>query len=240
MGATYGKICVGVPTGERPRHVDFYNHYNALDRPAGTVCKFSHGQSPAKNRNDIIDTALEHDCSHILFLDDDMTFAPDILMKLLENADKDVVTGLYLLRNFPHYPVIFDKHYPDGKCKFCFLEHQQGLHEIVNCGFGCVLMRTEIFKTIPKPWITLGGIIADEWCDDVFFFNKVKEYGFRIFCDFSVVLGHKLELTLTPNFDGKKWQTLYVTNTQNAVGIPQAVPTREELEKIELECYGVN
>lgn len=217
------KIMVGVPTGEYGRRAEFYDYYNSLERPIGTVCMFSHGQSPAQGRNSIIAKALELECTHIFFLDDDMVFKPDVLTRLLKHADKDVVTGLYLMRNYPHFPVVMDEGpYEDGKCKFVFLTDQQGLIPIVNCGFGFVLIKTEVFKKLERPWVTLGEIIKDEWCDDVAFFNKVKRAGFEMYCDLGIWAGHSLNVSLWPMLspDGK-WQTSYHTATGDIVQFAQ-------------------
>ena len=213
---------IGVPTGEYGRRADFYDYFNALDKPEGTVIMSSHGQSPAKNRNLIIEQALEHDCTHVLFIDDDMAFEPDALTRILKHADKDVVFGLYLLRNFPHYPVIFDEKHDDGRCKFMFLKPEmEGVIEVINGGTGFVLIKTDVFRALEKPWIRLGEIVSDEWCDDVGFFNRVKAAGFHLYCDLSIRLGHMMNVTLWPvkKLDG--WYSSYVTGTGDTIDFSQ-------------------
>ena len=64
------RIMLGIPTGEYGRRADFYDYFSALDKPNGTVVMFSHGQSPAKNRNLIIEEAIKNDCTHVMFIDD--------------------------------------------------------------------------------------------------------------------------------------------------------------------------
>lgn len=222
------KLMIGIPTGEFSRRADFYDYYNALEKPEGTLVMVPHGPSPAKNRNLIISKALENNCSHVFFLDDDMAFASDALTKLLIHSGKDVVTGLYLMRTYPHYPVLFDKAYEDGKCRFMLLKDKTGLIEIVNCGLGFCLIRTEVFKKLSAPWITLGEIEKDEWCDDVSFFNRVRNAGFKLYCDLDIQSGHMNSITIWPDKNGDKWNTLYKTHTG------------ESFQFAQIEEYGTN
>lgn len=225
------KIFVAIPTGERGRNADFYDYYNQLEREQGTISSFAHGQSPAKNRNDMIDLAMKTDATHIFFLDDDMAPAPDILKKLSVH-DVDVVSGLYLSRNYPHLPVFFDTAYHNGLCKYSFLTPGKlGLQKGVNCGFGCVLINLSIFKYLEKPYVRLGEIEKDEWCDDVGFFNRVREKGFEIYCDFDVVVGHSHTITIYPKrLESGEWVTEYRSGV-GAITFPQILPDDSIIEK---------
>jgi len=186
------KVLIGVPTSEVTRHSNFYDYYNQIERIDNTLHMFARGQSPAKNRNLIIQAAIDNHCTHILFLDDDMCPKPDILTKLLAH-DKDVVSGLYPMRNFPHYPVVFDKLFANGFNRHVHMKPEiSGLIPITNCGFGCVLIKIEVFEALPKPWVTLGELEADGWCDDIAFFNKVAKAGFGMYCDTDVIVDHMM------------------------------------------------
>lgn len=212
------KVLIAVPTAEFARRADFYDYYNQLEKPAGTICTFAHGQSPAKNRNLMIEQALEHKCTHILFLDDDTAFNSDLLTRLLAH-NKDVVTGLYLMRNFPHKPIIFDK--IDGaKAGYYNLNGDRGLIPITNCGLGCVLIKIEVFKKLENPWITLGEIEKDQWCDDISFFNRVRNAGFSLFCDLNCVVGHFASITIWPTRVNDKWHIAYDSKGTSQVSFP--------------------
>jgi hypothetical protein len=190
------KVLVGVPTAEGARHANFYDYYNALDRPEGTLHMFARGQSPARGRNMIIQAAIDNDCTHIFFLDDDVIPQPDIINRLLAH-DKDVVTGLYAMRDFPHFPVAFDKRFPNGFNRHVHLNGDvDGLVEITNCGLGCVLIKMDVFNKVPKPWITLGELESDGWCDDIAFFNKVGDAGIKMYCDTNVLVDHMMTVNV--------------------------------------------
>lgn len=241
------KVMICIPTAEFARRADFYDYFNALEKPEGTMCTFSHGQSPARNRNIMIDIALQNGATHCFFIDDDMAFKPEILMQLLAH-DVDIVSGLYLMRNFPHFPVMFDKAYDDGRCKFRFLEPgDSGLVEVVNIGLGACLIKTEVFKKLPKPWITLGETERDHWCDDISFFNRVRKAGFKMYVDLDAQCGHMITATIWPSRDPTRenaWFTAYNTGAPEMFQVPQHNPSKEEIltklkEEGVLEAHGI-
>ena len=203
------KIMIGLPTMEHIRRAEFVTHFMALHKPVNSLFVSVHGQSPASGRNFIIRQALEQECTHIFFLDDDIIPSIDAIEKLIVH-NKDIVTGLYLMRSFPHYPVVFDEAFDDGKCKFMYLTaDKEGLVEIVNCGLGLVLIKTDVFRKMEEPWITLGEIEKDGWCDDVSFFNRARKAGFKLYCDLSVVGGHQVNPVAWPVKTDKGWTTEY-------------------------------
>lgn len=220
------KVLVGVPTCEMARRADFYDYFNALDKPAGTLITFCHGQSPARNRNMIIEQALQQGCSHILFLDDDVTFRPNMLNELLKH-DKDIVTGLYLMRNYPHLPIIFDVTDKDGRCRHHFLEPgEKGLIEIVATGLGACLIKIGVFQKmiddglaplVPgnkhHSWVRLGELEPDHWCDDIGFFQRVREAGFKLYCDLDVLVGHIATMIIWPDVVNGQWMSTVDTNS---------------------------
>lgn len=227
------KVAIAIPTQEFARRADFYDYFNTIDKPAGTIVTSAHGQSPARNRNIMIRMALEHEATHIFFLDDDCFVKPDIIHRLLAH-DVDIVGGLYLMRNFPHLPIMFDEAFDDGRCRFAFLnEGRQGLAECVNMGLGAALIKTNVFRTMPDPWVTLGECEPDHWCDDIAFFNRARKAGFKIHVDLEVPVGHVVSAVIWPNRDNTtgKWYTVYNTGGQEAFQVDQRVPTTEEIQK---------
>lgn len=222
------KVMVGVPTSGFSRNDHFYDYYNMLDRPAGTPCMFSRGQSPARNRNIIIQQALDINCTHILFLDDDIFFPPDTLFRLLKH-DKDIVTGYYLMRNFPHNPVIFDESLDDGRCVHHFPYYgERGLIPIVNCGLGCCLIKINVFKVLDKPWIRLGELEKDHWSDDIGFFNRARRQGFTLWCDLDLCVGHVANAIIKPVLQDDQWLVSYSTSGDGEVRFPAATLTAEK------------
>lgn len=227
------RVLIGLSTGEHVRNANFIPSFLGLGRPANTLTMTVHGQSPASSRNEIIKQALENKITHILFLDDDMILPEDTLMKLLTH-DKPIVSALYLLRSFPHRPAFFDQAYDNGRCKFKFLDKDtKGLVKGVNCGLGCVLVSTEVFKVLEQPYVRLGEIEKDGWSDDVGFFNRCRNAGYDIWCDLNAPVGHLANVTIWPEIYNDEWYTNYKHPNGN-VRISQNIPTEEEIKEQEL------
>ncbi len=206
------KVVIGVPTMEFARQAKFYDYFNMIERPANTLVSFSHGQSPAMNRNLIIKQALEANASHVFFVDDDVCIPHDALLKLIAH-DKDIVSGLYLMRNYPHAPIAFNVAFNDGKCRFKFLEDgKEGLVEVVNFGLGCALIKTEVFEKLGESnWVRIGQLNSQEWNDDIDFFNRCRAAGFKLYLDQNIRCGHMCTATLWPEYRDGRWMTVYDT-----------------------------
>lgn len=231
------KVGIILPTGEFARHAIFYDFYSQIIKDPGTIQAVAHGQSPARNRNHLIEVCLAQDCTHILFLDDDTAPPPDIIEKLMRH-DKDIVTGLYLHRQFPHKPIIFDTEKEDGMMGYHWLKDgEDGLVEVVNCGLGACLIKAEVFKTMlpdcpkqdvktPPTWIRLGQLKSaiDHWGDDTEFFIRVKNYGYKIYCDLSVLVGHIGTCIIRPEYHDGKWLTSYDTSGESRLTFPAVRP----------------
>ena len=223
------KVLVGLSTAEHIRRAEFLPHFLGLTKPNGTLIITVHGQSPATSRNTIVEQAIENECTHIFFLDDDMIPPPDTLVKLLAH-DKDIVSALYLLRTYPHYPAFFDEAFDNGFCRYTFLDgKEKTLTKGVNAGLGAVLIKTDVFRHMEKPWVRLGEIIKDGWCDDVGFFNRARAAGYEVYCDLDTPVGHMTNVIMWPEKHGDKWFTNYKHPT-GTILFPQHVPTKEEIE----------
>ena len=218
------KVLIGVITSEYARRADFYDFYNLLVKPNDAMVIMCHDSSPANGRNRIIDAALENDCTHVLFIDDDMACRPDALLKLLEH-DVDIVSGLYFSRVYPHAPVIFDLVNDEGHAFPIYMtKDTKGLLPIKAAGLGFVLIKTDVFRKMEKPWIRLGELNPEHWCDDIGFFKRVREAGIESFVDMDVRVGHMGTMIIWPNFENNEWHSMYDTNGQNGINIPQTLP----------------
>ena len=158
-------------------------------------------------RNNICKQALEMDSDYIMWFDSDMVFSPDTLERMMKTLDEhpeiDILTGLYFRRSAPYTPVLFKTLELEGEsgCKHeDYDEYPDELFEVAGCGFGCVLMRTDcLFDISAKEggavWFSPMGNIGE----DCAFCLRARIYGYRIFCDPTVKLGH---LAYTPVTEG--------------------------------------
>lgn len=214
------KIFIGVPTSDGVRWPVFYDYLQNLDKPEGTMGAGFHTNSGAMNRNLIIQEALFRQCTHVLFIDDDMAFAPNALMKLLEH-NKDIVSGLFLKRVFPHPPVIF---YSDGNGKHTrrlLKDNDKGLIHVDATGFGFTLVKTSVFALLEKPYIRLGEINPERRSEDIGFCKRARSAGFSIYCDLDCPIGHIGQATFWPHCIGGVWHTAIDTDGNEVINTLQ-------------------
>lgn len=209
------KILIGVSTGEYARRADFYDYYNLLKKPEGTMSLFCHDRSPAHGRNKVIEAAKQENCTHLLLIDDDMAYREDALEKLLEH-DVDIVSGLYLSRAYPHTPLAFDiADEMDGSAGSMYLttDDKRRLVPIVAAGFGFCLFKMLVFERMEQPYVRLGELNAEQWCDDIGFFNRARLAGIKSYVDMECLLGHMGTMIIWPNRDSSgQWFAGYDTN----------------------------
>jgi hypothetical protein len=219
----YQKVLIAVVTGEYARRADFYDYFHLLKKPDNTYHLLCHDRSPAKGRNLAIGAAQDEKCTHILFIDDDMAYPPNSLLQLLEH-DKEIVSGLYLGRQYPHPPVVFDIASEDGAAFPMYLTEEPGLYPIVAAGFGFLLIKMSIFEKLEKPYVRLGELDNEQWCDDIGFFHRVRKAGIQSYCDTNVCIGHMGTIIMWPDYKNGKWGTSYDTNGSGKVFTPQFDP----------------
>ena len=193
------KILIAVPCMDM-NPVGFTKSIATLDKPGSCYLSFMVGSLIYTSRNGLAAQAIEIGADYVMWFDSDMVFDQDTLTKLLkflEDTGESIVTGVYYNRTPPYRPVLF-KHLEleldeDDVVKACQNKRFEGPlpeepFEVAGCGFGCVLMRTEVLKNIDcdQAWFAPIGNIGE----DCSFCLRAKEVGYKIWCDPSVKLGH--------------------------------------------------
>jgi len=129
---------------------------------------------------------------YIFLVDDDVLPPINTITKLLSH-NKDMVCGLYFANREPHFPQIFLKNKED-KTKYDCVENykKDSLIEIDACGAGCMLIKAEIFKKLKLPyfWYIPKSEDKPRKGEDFYFCEKVKEAGYKIYCDTSIICKH--------------------------------------------------
>ena len=159
-------------------------------------------------RNELARQAQELACpytnekyTHLLWLDDDIMFNPDLAIKLIEH-DLDMVTALYYSRIDKILPVIY-LHCNDKKDPFKhfpLVEVPDNLFEVDACGFGALMMKREVLDKIKAPWFDFN-----QAGEDISFCVKAKKAGIKIHCDATYKLGHLGERTVISEDTYKKY-----------------------------------
>lgn len=138
-------------------------------------------------RNVLAKKAVEGGYDRILWIDSDMTFEQDMMERLSDDLDAgwDMVTGLYFKRTFPLEPVIYS-HIEEAKADTYWEYPQDQLFPIAGCGFGGVLMKTDILRDLKDPPF-LPFLHLSE---DLSFCVRMAAHDRRMACDSRVKLGH--------------------------------------------------
>lgn len=157
-----------------------------------------------RNRNIAVSQFLETPgYEWLMMIDDDTTVPADCIEKMLA-VGQPVVTGMqplmlpmegesryHLVANVMRFPTSSDSrpHWPD------WLTWQPPAEpfKVFHCGFGCVLVKREVFEKTGFPWFRED--YGDAWgrnniTEDIWFCDHVRRAGYDIWCQPSVVCGH--------------------------------------------------
>lgn len=185
------KVLIAVPCMDQVP-AQFAQCLATLGKVDKTIVAFQIGSLVYTSRNDLVQIAIKQGCDYIFWLDSDMMFPPDVLVRMFEDLKHgDIVSGLYFRRVAPFTPVIYDKldiddtgcHYTEPK------DIPDGIFEVAGCGFGCVLLPTDIMLDVLEkygsPFTPINGI-----GEDLSFCWRARQLGFKIVCDPDIPLGH--------------------------------------------------
>ena len=74
-------------------------------KDVGVSVSIQIGGYVARNRNELINTAQKNGDTHIMFIDNDQTFPPNGIIRLLDH-DKDIAAAPYNARGVPGHPSV--------------------------------------------------------------------------------------------------------------------------------------
>jgi len=201
------KILIAVPCMDMVS-ARFAQSLTTLKKVGQCTVSFLIGSLIYDSRNKLAGMAVEMEADYILWLDSDMIFRPDTLERMMavmdEHPEIDVLSGLYFRRGHPFTPVLFKTLEVNKEGTLDWSDYEElpdELFEIAGCGFGCVLMRTDMLLDIAAKeeggrWFTP---IADAG-EDCAFCIRARREGYRIFCDPTVDCGHMAYTPVTKNF----------------------------------------
>ena len=150
------------------------------------------------------------DYDYIMWIDSDVVFTPDHFFKLLKHR-KDIVSGLYMMADNKHYATVenWDQDHFIEKGHFQFLDREllaekKELFKADYTGFGWVLIKKGVFESLEYPWFqpmwteyeVNGKTIRDFSMEDVAFCRMIKEKGYDVWIDPSIIVGHEKMVVL--------------------------------------------
>lgn len=136
-------------------------------------------------REKLIDNAIGIGSEWCLWLDSDMMFPPTTLLRLLAHK-KNIVACNYMKRSTPFKSVAFTD--TTDWDSWVPLDYSNDLRTVEAVGMGCVLMKTDIFENLQKPYFeyTYHPETEDWIGEDFTLFKKLKNLGYEVKIDMNL------------------------------------------------------
>jgi hypothetical protein len=137
-----------------------------------------------ENREQLAEHAIETDRTHLMFLDDDMSFEPQVL-EILLGRRQQIVTTNYLIktedwRTDPQYVAVDlnDK-------RITVTKDKTGIQPISYSGFGVSVIDVDVFRKMPRPLFIpdYNPETKKYTTEDNPFFRRAREAGFTVYVD---------------------------------------------------------
>jgi hypothetical protein len=157
-----------------------------------------------RSRNKILFEYLKsgHKVDYILWLDADMLYPQDMIVRYLTEKNIDILGCLYFKRGYPTAPIIYmKKRYPDKVRPYWAVDPtllpQDKIIEVDAVGFGGMMVNTKVYERMgDKMWHHYGPNfhipikMEDQASHDIQFCKEAQEFGFKIKIHLGVQAGH--------------------------------------------------
>ena len=183
-----------------------------------------------KARENLVETALDQGTHYVLFVDSDMRFPKEALVTLLAH-DVDVVGVNYSTRGYPaQFVAIKSRKIPEEYLhgsehslranRHPTLADSTGLEKTHAVGGGLLLMKSQIFDDLPRPWFNTismadGSVVGE----DVHFCRLLEDAGIDVWLDqdLSQKIGHIGQMVFMAEHAEDMWnnQGEYEDGTDN-------------------------
>jgi FkbM family methyltransferase len=184
------KILIAIPTARYIEPDTFKSIYDQII-PDGYVAEFQcfYGYRVDQVRNLIADWVVRG-YDFLFAVDHDVTFPPDTIKRMIAH-DKDLVAGVYRQRIEPQAIEIYDLNQVRMTVEQLYTQPND-LVPIGGCGFGCVLAKKEVFRSIGYPQFEYHVALdhANTISEDTDFCRKAMNRGFTLWCDRTILCGH--------------------------------------------------
>lgn len=137
-----------------------------------------------------VEEAISNGSSHLMFIDADMAFKPDVITKLASHR-KMVVGANYNERRLPLQSTI--KFRENGKTvPKPAEEFPRQLFKCYAVPTGMMLIDLRVFEKLPKPWFGFSYFEDGrmDYGEDVYFCDLVQKAGYDVWCDPTIEVRH--------------------------------------------------
>lgn len=188
-------------------HTIFFKSIMSLDRVGEVGFGLTSSSLVYDARNGLAKKAINENYDRVLWLDSDMEFSPDLMKKLSADIDEgyEMVCGLFFKRKAPVEPCIYKEvgyYHNEGTNEvtpvaLCYEDYPRDqLFEVAACGFGGVMMTTELLRKVAdefgQPFSPILG-----FGEDLSFCKRVSHIGSKMYCDSRIKMGHVGQGTVT-------------------------------------------
>jgi len=232
------RILIGIIANDAARFSEFWSCVLQLKVPQGSKKEQVIGGDWCSARNELARRCIEEGYDYLWFMDDDHSFAPDLLQKLLtaaETYDLPIVNPLCTMRTAPFHLVTFAAN-PDPESKDRYLPISleglpgEGIVELEAGGCAGMLIRRDVLEALGGNWFEYG-----DRSEDIVFCEKAKTAGFKIHADLSARLGHITTAVVIPALTENGWETGITVgrDMQLAIGTAEQLLREQEVEWVE-------
>lgn len=179
-------------------YTDFMLSLMNIQRVGDVRCQVIKSSLIYDARNRLAEQAIKGEYDYVLWLDSDMLFDPDLMVRMIQHMEDgyEYVSGLYFKRQYPTEPVVFKtvSQEMDGKelvtKAIPYRDYPKDtIFPVDASGFGAVMMSVNLLKRVKdtfglpfSPRLGLG--------EDLSFCWRAKQIGAELFCDSRIKLKH--------------------------------------------------
>jgi cellulose synthase/poly-beta-1,6-N-acetylglucosamine synthase-like glycosyltransferase len=137
-------------------------------------------------RNKLVKTSLEAKCDYIVFIDADMRFPKDTIMRLLRHQ-KDIIGVNATTRTEPVIPTAKNLTInEDGSCTWLpiYSNSLDGISKADGIGCGVMMIKASVFAKLQEPYFYFEQLPDNKILgEDIYFCIKAKDAGIDTWVD---------------------------------------------------------
>ena len=186
------KVLIAVPALDMMPVQTAYSMIN-LKRECPSKFSFIVRASCHDARNILAREALESDADLVMWIDSDMVFADDLIVRLGDAIENgwDMVSALFFKRELPVTPVIYKHIDADTGKAIQYLDYpENALFDVAGCGFGAVMTTADLLRRVQAEYGDHLFTPFPKLSEDLSFCYRAKRVGAKIACDSRVKVGH--------------------------------------------------
>ena len=184
----------------------FVERLLGLRRPPGTYIVTARNSLVYDARNMLAEMAIREGYDRILWIDSDMVFDGDLMLRLNKALDggKCFVSALCFTRKNPILPCIYSEtgyRETDGGRYETYMNCMENypkdsLFKVKGCGLAACMMEVSVIKEVygkfGSPFSPIAG-----FGEDLSFCRKCDELGIEMWCDSRIKVGHVAQKIVT-------------------------------------------